>query len=157
MTYHIDIQHASQETIPVDDDTLIHWAQLALETAQDSAELTLRIVDEAEITALNGTYRKQNKATNVLAFPSHLPATIELDCPFLGDVILCPTVIQYESIDLKKPLEAHWALIVIHGILHLLGYDHIQDKDADIMQGLEKKLLLQLGFDDPYLEDDEIE
>ncbi len=157
MTYHIDIQHASQEKIPVDDETLINWAQLALASQQESAELTLRFVDCDEMTQLNTTYRKQNKATNVLAFPANLPPNIQLDCPLLGDVIICPDVLKTESIELKKPLNAQWALIVIHGILHLFGYDHSDDKDAVVMQGLEIKLLAQLGFDNPYLEDNEIE
>lgn len=157
MTYHIDIQHASRETIPIDDEILVSWAQLTLASVQESAELTLRFVDLDEITQLNATYRKQNKATNVLAFPADLPPNIELEYPLLGDVIVCPDVVKAESIALKKPLDAHWALIVIHGILHLLGYDHIQDKDATVMQELEIQLLAQLGFDNPYLEDNEIE
>ncbi|MDP3705083.1 MAG: rRNA maturation RNase YbeY [Legionellaceae bacterium] len=157
MTYHIDIQHASQEKIPIDDATLISWARLTLASVQESAEVTLRLVDCDEITQLNATYRKQDKATNVLAFPANLPPNIQLDCPLLGDVIICPDILKKESIELKKPLNAHWALIVIHGILHLLGYDHIDDKDATVMQALEIKVLAQLGFDNPYLEDNEIE
>lgn len=157
MTYHIDIQHASPQKIPIDDETLIKWSTATLVSEKDCAEVTLRIVDRDEITHLNSTYRKQDKATNVLAFPADLPSHIQLDCHFLGDVILCADVIKQESIDLKKSLESHWALMVIHGILHLLNYDHIQEDDAAIMQALEIKLLAQLGFDNPYNEDQEIE
>ena len=149
--YHIDIQHACEEQIPITDELLCTWTQQALATELDSAELTIRLVDLDEITHLNHYYRKQNKPTNVLAFPANLPTGITLDIPLLGDVIICPAVLQQESITLNKPLTAHWALIVTHGVLHLLGYDHIEDDDATVMQALEIKLLAKLGFDNPYL------
>lgn len=154
MTYHIDIQHACEELIPVSDDSLSQWAKLALVDHMPSAELTLRLVDSEEITYLNHAYRKKNKPTNVLAFPANLPDNIELDYPLLGDVIICPLVLKQESLSLDKPLTAHWAHIVIHGVLHLLGYDHINEEDADKMQAVEIKLLTQLGFDNPYQEDE---
>ena len=132
--YHIDIQHACEEQIPITDELLCTWTQQALATELDSAELTIRLVDLDEITHLNHYYRKQNKPTNVLAFPANLPTGITLDIPLLGDVIICPAVLQQESITLNKPLTAHWALIVTHGVLHLLGYDHIEDDDATVMQ-----------------------
>ena len=153
MTYYIDIQHASEETPPVTDETLRNWATLSLTPYRDAAELTLRFVDTDEITHLNHVYRKKNTATNVLAFPATYPKDVELECPLLGDVIICPSVLKQESITLDKPLTAHWAHIVIHGVLHLLGYDHIQDSDAHIMQSIETKLLMELGIDNPYLED----
>lgn len=150
MSYHIDLQHACDEPIPVSDESLRTWAELALLEHMDSAELTLRLVDPTEITDLNHTYRQQNKPTNVLAFPSELPDNIELDYPLLGDVIICPLVLQQESQESGKSLQEHWAHIVIHGVLHLLGYDHIKDSDAGIMQALEVKLLSKLGFANPY-------
>ena len=149
--YHIDIQHACEEQIPITDELLCTWTQQALATELDSAELTIRLVDLDEITHLNHYYRKQNKPTNVLAFPANLPTGITLDIPLLGDVIICPAVLQQESITLNQPRTAHWALIVTHGVLHLLGYDHIEDDDATVMQALEIKLLAKLGFDNPYL------
>lgn len=153
MTFYIDIQHASAEKIPFDDQQLQAWACLVLRaTHKDAAELTLRLVNIDEITALNATYRHQQKPTNVLAFPSELPVAIELDCPFLGDVVICPAVLQTEAEALHQPLEAHWALIVMHGVLHLLGYDHIEEHDAQIMQAIEIDLLKKLGFDNPYHE-----
>lgn len=155
MNYHIDIQHASEHPIPVTDELLVTWAQRTLETECDSAELTLRIVDPEEITHLNNHYRKQNKPTNVLAFPANIPDGIILDVPLLGDVIICPAVLEQESISLNKNLTAHWALIVIHGVLHLLGYDHIEDDDAAIMQALEIRLLAEFGFNNPYPEEDD--
>ncbi len=81
----------------------------------EKAELTLRIVDEDEITHLNSMYRKKNKATNVLAFPATYPSDIKLEFPLLGDLVVCPTVLEKESNSLAKPLTAHWAHIVIHG------------------------------------------
>ena len=158
MNYQIDIQHACEDNVPVSDETLTNWVKHTLSTQLDSAELTLRLVSRDEITELNHTYRKQDKATNVLAFPSNIPDNIVLDYPLLGDVIICPDVLLDESVALNKPLIAHWALIVIHGVLHLLGFDHIEDEDALIMQALEVKLLAQLGFDNPYpIEDHEID
>lgn len=150
MKTHIDIQHACRDKPPVTDALLSHWATRAIETQTDCAEITLRLVNRDEVTQLNHLYRKQNKATNVLAFPSNIPDHITEDVPFLGDVIICPAVLHDESITLNKPLIAHWALIVVHGVLHLLGYDHINDDDATVMQTLEIKLLAELGFDNPY-------
>ncbi|MBA2711039.1 MAG: rRNA maturation RNase YbeY [Tatlockia sp.] len=158
MSFVIDIQHACDNPVPVRDDLLIKWAESALSEHQESAELTLRIVNIDEIQQLNNDYRHQNKATNVLAFPSVIPDGIELEYPLLGDVIICPEVLEKESLELKKPLEEHWAHIVIHGVLHLLGYDHIKDDDAFLMQVEEIKLLLELGFTNPYpIEEEEVE
>jgi probable rRNA maturation factor len=158
MAYHIDLQNACDDLIPVSIDKLISWAELPLIDHLKAAELTLRLVDDKEIIQLNYAYRQQKKATNVLAFPSAIPADIELKYPLLGDVIICPSVLQAESREQNKPLMAHWAHIIIHGVLHLLGYDHIQDNDAEIMQAVEIKLLAKIGFSNPYhLEDNHIE
>ncbi|HHF7365305.1 TPA: rRNA maturation RNase YbeY [Legionella bozemanae] len=150
MSYYIDIQNATDEPLPVSEEELTHLASLALRDYQKEAELTVRLVTAEEMIHLNYTYRKQNKTTNVLAFPSALPPEIQLECPLLGDVIICPQVLLEESKQLKKTLESHWALILIHGILHLLGYDHIKDDEAVIMQAIEIKLLAELGFSNPY-------
>jgi probable rRNA maturation factor len=150
MNHHVDIQHASLESPPISDAKLTEWVTSALATTKNSAEITLRIVNVDEMTQLNHTYRQKNKPTNVLAFPSNIPAHIALEYPFLGDVIVCPDVLKQESLDLTHPLEAYWALIVIHGTLHLLGYDHIEDHEAEIMQALEVALLTQQGFTHPH-------
>lgn len=158
MTYYIDIQNATDQALPLSEEELTKLAALALRDEKKEAELTLRIVSPEEMTHLNHTYRKQNKTTNVLAFPSSLPESIILDCPLLGDVIICPEVLLEESKQLNKSLEEHWALIVLHGVLHLLGYDHIEDKDASIMQAIEIKLLAELGYANPYeLKEDNVE
>ena len=150
MSYYIDIQHACEESLPVTDKILCNWAILSLTPYRKTAELTLRFVDTDEITQLNHLYRKKNKATNVLAFPASYPKDVELEYPLLGDVIICPLILKQESIALEKPLIAHWAHIIIHGILHLLGYDHIKEEDANTMQAIETHLLEELGFDNPY-------
>ena len=107
-------------------------------------------LDEDEMINLNYTYRNLNKTTNVLAFPASYPKDIKLKYPLLGDIIICPTVLLQESKELNLPLVSHWAHIVIHGVLHLLGYDHIKEDDKHIMQEIEIKLLESLGFNNPY-------
>jgi probable rRNA maturation factor len=150
MTYYVDIQNATESPLPLTEQELTQLAKLALKDNLKTAELTIRIVNSEEMIHLNHTYRKQNKITNVLAFPSSIPDHIELDCPLLGDVIICPEVLFNESQQLNKSLKEHWSLIVIHGVLHLLGYDHIKDDDAAVMQSLEVKLLNEMGYSNPY-------
>jgi len=146
----IDIQHASSTPVPISDETLIAWVQLALLPSQQNAELTLRFVDIHEMITLNNTYRKQNKPTNVLAFPSCLPKEVMLEHPFLGDVVICPEVLTAEHLAQNVPLIAHWAHIVIHGVLHLQGFDHQGPDDTREMQHLEISALHTLGFFNPY-------
>lgn len=150
MTYLIDIQHACQMQIPFSDDMLISWIKKALESQCQTGELTLRLVDPEEIMALNASYRQKKKPTNILSFPSQLPKNIPLEYPLLGDMIVCPEVLASESQSFGTPLDAHWAHILIHGVLHLFGYDHIQTEDAVVMQTLEIQLLDQFGFTNPY-------
>ncbi len=159
MTIQLDIQNASIDPLPVSTEHISAWVHLALEPhlkKTESAELTIRLVDLEEITHLNHTYRQQNKPTNVLAFPSQLPDDVLLDVPFLGDIIICPAILKTESLTLNTPLNAHWAHIVIHGVLHLLGYDHIDTDDAVIMQKLEITALKTLGFNNPYASEDNL-
>lgn len=153
MNYYVDIQHASTLKPPISTDTIERWVALTLTPHRKKAELTIRFVDPPEMIKLNRDYRKQDKVTNVLSFPASYPKEIELDFPMLGDVIICPEVLLEESHALKTPLEAHWAHIIIHGVLHLLGYDHIADEDALVMQELEINLLNELGFSNPYKEE----
>lgn len=126
------------------------WARTALKDKIPHAELTIRIVDEQEITELNSTYRHKNKPTNVLSFPFDIPKEMEDEIPLLGDIVICASVIEAEAIAQDKPLEAHWAHMVVHGVLHLLGYDHEKDDEAEIMEAEEIMILKQLGFNNPY-------
>ncbi|MCL1050645.1 rRNA maturation RNase YbeY [Shewanella abyssi] len=126
------------------------WVKTALRESMDHAELTIRIVDSAESQMLNNTYRGKDKPTNVLSFPFEAPPGIEL--PLLGDLVVCAAVVEQEAIDQQKTLTAHWAHMVVHGCLHLLGYDHIDDMEAEEMESLETQLLESLGYNNPYEE-----
>lgn len=153
MTYRIDIQHACSDILPISDKVIMLWAKTALQSQLTSAELTIRLVDPDEMIGLNNTYRQENKTTNVLAFPMVVPKSIRRKRLLLGDVVICPSVLASESQTAHMPLEAHWAHIVIHGILHLLGFDHMETQDEQKMQSLEIALLNQLGYPNPYSED----
>ncbi|MGX9461845.1 rRNA maturation RNase YbeY [Shewanella sp. A14] len=126
------------------------WIRTAIGQTMTRVELTIRLVDTVESQQLNSTYRGKDKPTNVLSFPFEAPPEVEL--PLLGDLVICTQVVEQESIEQNKPLNAHWAHMVIHGCLHLLGYDHIIDEEADEMESLETQLIEGLGFTDPYKE-----
>lgn len=144
----IDVQYAvSAEGIPAAE-LIRQWVAQALPADRAAAELTVRIVDEAEITALNRQYRGKDGPTNVLSFPyEQIPG---IAAALLGDVVICAPVVASESVAQDKPLEAHWAHMVIHGVLHLLGYDHHNDGEAGRMEATETKLLAELGYASPY-------
>ena len=128
------------------------WVNAALDGEVADTELTIRIVDEAESAQLNATFMQKNNPTNILAFP-FADDLHELNLlPYLGDIAACAVVIEREANEQQKPLEAHWAHIIIHGTLHLLGYDHIHEHDAALMEDREIKLLNQFGFANPYEE-----
>lgn len=124
------------------------WADIAMQNPAGEWDLTIRVVDEAEITELNDTYRHKNKATNVLSFPFEPPPGIEI--PLLGDLVICASVVEQEATEQGKSSRAHWAHMVIHGMLHLQGFDHVVDEEAEEMENLETDLLHQLGYPAPY-------
>ncbi len=124
------------------------WVEAALEGHRDAAQLVVRIVDEAESGELNERYRRKAGPTNVLSFPFEHPEM--LDPPLLGDLLVCAPVVEREAREQGKTVEAHWAHMVIHGTLHLLGYDHEEDREAERMEGLEREILARLGHDDPW-------
>ncbi|QSX29177.1 rRNA maturation RNase YbeY [Shewanella cyperi] len=126
------------------------WVRTALGNTLPQAELTIRLVDSDESRSLNHSYRGKDKPTNVLSFPFEAPPGVEL--PLLGDLVICAEVVENEAAEQHKTLEAHWAHMVVHGCLHLLGYDHIEDAEAEEMEALETELLQGLGFADPYQE-----
>ena len=123
------------------------WARLAWQ-GEDPCEVTVRIVGTEESQALNRQYRGKDKPTNVLYFPFEPPAGITV--PLAGDLVICAPVVEDEAREQRKSLDAHWAHMVVHGMLHLQGYDHIEDEDAEVMEALEVRLLAQLGFGNPY-------
>lgn len=146
----IDIQQASTadaSQLPSDEQFEI-WVEAALQQHMSEAELSVRIVDEDESQALNLQYRGKDKPTNVLSFPCELPDGVEL--PLLGDLVICAQVVAKEALEQGKLLHAHWAHMVVHGTLHLLGYDHIEDSEAEEMEAIEIQVLLELGYPNPY-------
>lgn len=124
------------------------WAQAALGHYGKDSELSIRLVGNDESQQLNRDYRGKDKPTNVLSFPADFPE--ELNIPLLGDIIICAPVIAAEALEQGKEVDAHWAHMVVHGTLHLLGYDHIDDSEAEEMEALETQILQQLGYPAPY-------
>ncbi len=152
MTVYIDFQSSCSNTdnLPTLEQLQI-WVQKALSGAQytqDEAEVTVRFVDNAEIQDLNKTYRHKDYPTNILSFPFECPDGVEL--PLLGDLIIAKAVVEKESLEQQKTLEEHYAHLIVHGVLHLLGYDHIESEDAAIMEPLEISIVQSLGYDNPY-------
>ncbi|HAU4908112.1 TPA: rRNA maturation RNase YbeY [Aeromonas hydrophila] len=154
MSVTLDLQLASASTDGLPSEAQLQsWLDGTILGFQQEAEVTVRIVDEAESNELNLTYRGKDKPTNVLSFPFEAPPGLEL--PLLGDLVICRQVVEHEAAEQGKPLMAHWAHMVVHGSLHLLGYDHIEDDEAEEMEGLERDIMQELGFADPYLNDEE--
>jgi probable rRNA maturation factor len=148
----LDVQIATTTDIP-NMQQLQLWVDSCLQLADFHSEyvpeLSMRIVDPDEAKTLNLTWRGKDYATNVLSFPSDLPP--ELPMTFLGDIVICAAVVAIEAINQNKNWYAHWAHIVIHGLLHLLGFDHQDDTQAQQMENLEIYILQQLGYPNPYL------
>ena len=146
----IDLQLASENTEGLPSEAqILQWATAAVQPESDNVEMTVRIVDEAESHDLNLTYRGKDRPTNVLSFPFECPDEVEL--PLLGDLVIFRQVVEREAIEQEKPLMAHWAHMIVHGSLHLLGYDHIENDEAEEMESLETEIMQGLGFADPYL------
>lgn len=150
----VDIQYASEGPHPVPaEGEICAWVEAALAGRRDSAQLTVRIVGEEESGRLNETYRRKQGPTNVLSFSFEEPDLLQP--PLLGDVVICAAIVAAEARDQGKAPDAHWAHMVVHGVLHLLGYDHENREEARLMEGEEKKVLAALGYPDPYGGEDE--
>jgi probable rRNA maturation factor len=153
MTYVVDVQYAQEEPpeaegeVPAPEE-FERWVSAALSGRRDSGELTIRVVGVAEGAALNETYRHRNGPTNVLSFPCD--DSPQLDMPLLGDLIICAPLVVREARDQGISSTAHWAHLTVHGTLHLLGYDHEESSEAEIMEGVEAEILAALGYPDPY-------
>lgn len=147
----LDLQCASTAKLPGFDE-FERWVTAAYRAAKQDgpAELTIRVVDSVEAQELNQTYRQRDYATNVLSFPFEAP--VEMPIQLLGDLVICAPVVEQEAREQNKDPVSHWAHMVVHGTLHLLGYDHINDADADTMEALETTILATLGFADPYID-----
>ena len=148
MSVEVDVQYAvTGEGIP-EPDAIAGWVEAAVAGQRDSAALTVRVVDEAEIRMLNRTYRGQDRPTNVLSFPvGDMPG---MQVSLLGDVVVCAPVVKRQAREQRKTERAHWAHMVVHGTLHLLGYDHMAPADAEEMEQVEKVILDRFGYEDPY-------
>lgn len=144
----VDLQIASTATnLPTESEFSL-WVNCALQQYNKSFELTIRIVEVEESQQLNSQYRQKDKPTNVLSFPFEVPEGIELN--LLGDLVICADLVVQEALEQNKAIKDHWAHLVIHGCLHLLGFDHIEDDEAQEMESLEISLLAQLNINDPY-------
>lgn len=130
------------------------WVLAALTGAgrRFDSEVAIQIVDAAEGQAMNRQYRDKDYATNVLSFPAEVPEglPVDFDFPQLGDLVICAPVVAREAAEQGKPLDAHYAHLTVHGVLHLLGFDHIEEDEAEEMEALERQILATLGIADPY-------
>jgi len=144
----INVEYLSNASELPAEMTISRWAQAALEGYERDVEVGVRIVDESEIIELNQRFRKKAEPTNVLSFPFEDPPGTQTD--ILGDVVVCAPIVASQAQMEGKPLSAYWAHMVVHGIMHLRGYDHETPKEADAMEHMETRILEGLGFPDPY-------
>ena len=128
------------------------WVAAALDGRIREADLAVRLVDAREGRSLNRHYRGKDYATNVLSFPAELPEGLPegVRLPLLGDLVLCAPVVAREAREQRKPLAAHYAHLTVHGVLHLLGWNHEDEREAECMEALEREILAGMGIDDPY-------
>jgi len=148
VTVSVEVQRASKSKKIPTKTNLARYLEAALDGRHGDAKLVIRIVDEPESRALNRQYRGIDKPTNVLSFPFEAPPHVP--SKHIGDLVICAPVVEREAAEQGKALDAHWAHMVVHGVLHLLGYDHQTDADAETMEGLEIAILGRLGFPNPY-------
>jgi probable rRNA maturation factor len=155
MSPNVEVQFALEDADePPDPERLVAWAAAALEAVErPGAAITLRVVDAEEGRALNRDFRGRDYATNVLSFPfAEVPpeAMAELGAPYIGDLAICAPVVAREAAEQDKAPVAHWAHMVVHGVLHLAGHDHRDEAEAEAMEARERTILAALGFADPY-------
>lgn len=160
--YKIDLQIAVDDTDGIPSQELMcKYAEEAGKGIRENAQITIRIVTEEESHELDLEYRHKDRPTNVLSFPYELPEDLppealkEIPQDLIGDLVICKNVVEREAAEQKITTEAHWAHMIVHGTLHLLGYDHVKPEDAAIMEPLESKIMVRLGFQDPYLSEKE--
>lgn len=149
LNHQLDLQLAVDDSnLPTKQD-FQRWVDTALSASKTPFELTIRVVDSNESQQLNAEYRGKDKPTNVLSFPFEVPEGIDVN--LLGDLVICAPIVKEEAIEQKKNVHDHWAHMVIHGCLHLLGFDHIDDIEAEEMEALEIEKLASLGINNPYI------
>jgi len=153
MALNVDIQYAVAKNLSPDEETILNWVQTASENLLENGELTIRIVDKEEATELNERWRNAKGPTNVLSFPSD---NIQHIAPErLGDIVICAPLVITEAEQQNKEYLSHWAHLIVHGILHLMDYDHSEEQDAIKMEVLEIEILKKLDIPNPYLKIDE--
>jgi len=146
----IEIQAVFESKGQPDQQQIQLWVDTALADFDQDTEIVVRIVDELESAELNEQYRHKSGPTNILSFPADLPEGVELN--LLGDLVICAPVLEKEALEQNKPLAHHWAHIIVHGVLHLLGYDHIDETEAELMENKEIAILSKLNINNPYSE-----
>ena len=144
----VDVQRAVDGDDLPDDEDFREWAEVVLAGSDEAVEVTIRLVDVQESAELNKRYRLKSGPTNVLSFPFEPPPDVH--SALLGDLVICAPLVRQEAVDQGKQIQAHWAHMVVHGLLHLQGYDHQTAADARQMESLEIKILGELGYPDPY-------
>ncbi|MEY4211236.1 MAG: hypothetical protein RLZ92_1617 [Pseudomonadota bacterium] len=150
---YLDIQLATSYADYPTEQQFQLWINTVLQEDDQDSEIVIRLVDDQESAELNQQYRHKQGPTNILSFPFEAPDGF--DTALLGDLVICAPLIALEAQQQNKPLFDHWAHITIHGVLHLLGYDHINDSEAEEMEALEIKILSRLNINNPYLEESE--
>ena len=149
MTVIVDVQSVYDGEHP-DEKQFQQWAEAALQELDEDCELSIRLVDSEESAELNSNYRGKENPTNVLSFP--FESLVPIEPRLLGDLVICVPVVEKEASEQHKALECHWAHMVVHGCLHLLGYDHIENSEAEVMESLEINILHSLNMGNPYQE-----
>lgn len=152
MQVDLEVQRVSDSPSVPTNEQFLRWVEAALNTSETCRELTIRIVDESEGQQANRDYRGKDYATNILSFPADLPAGLpaEVKQTYLGDLLLCLPVVTREATAQGKLEGHHWAHLTIHGVLHLQGFDHVEDSEALEMEKLETRILQAMGIPDPY-------
>ena len=153
MSVRVDVQRATDENSTPDEAFFVAWITRAIEAAGEAgdSEVSVRIVDADEIQTLNRDYRDTDRPTNVLSFPAGDVAGLPDDEPApLGDIVVCASVVRDESAAQGKAILDHWAHMLVHGALHLLGHDHESEAEAEAMEALEARILAAHGIGDPY-------
>ena len=152
MNPEIGVQYAVRDERTPPESAFRHWADAALSDREGPAAVTIRVVDEDESRTLNREYRDRDRPTNVLSFPFEAPPGVpaEETGHLLGDLVICAAVVEREAAEQGKSPAAHWAHMVVHGVLHLCGHDHQTEAEAEVMEARERAILERLGFGDPY-------
>lgn len=148
---YLDLQIVSDRQDYPEQRCFQEWVDAVLTDTEQDSEIVIRLVDEAESAELNRQYRHKSGPTNILSFPFDAPDGMEMD--LLGDLVICVPLIVEEALQQHKQTTHHWAHITIHGVLHLLGYDHMTDQEAEQMEALEIEILKKLNIANPYMEE----